>query len=192
MGNGAAAGVMAADFLVVMNRVLFLEMLVNLSHQEDPACWAGNPNRLSVSVILLFQTFLHRLLTRRQPLMGAQIAAHPHWLSAGAALLLLFFPDVPPLVWGVSGAGQGVVEGVGVVPKHNSSHSFKHWYIFIKTSTLLIFFLTFFCKNGGVNQYKICMVVWGTVPSLHKRKKTKQNQISEKSKIQRLKTTIWA
>lgn len=59
MGNGAAAGVMAADFLMVMNRVLFLEMPVNLSHHEHPACSAGNPNSLLVSVILLFQTFLH-------------------------------------------------------------------------------------------------------------------------------------
>lgn len=59
MGNGAAAGVMAADFLVVMNQVLFLETPVNLSHHEHPACSAGTPNSLSVSVILLFQTFLH-------------------------------------------------------------------------------------------------------------------------------------
>lgn len=142
-------------------------------------------------------------LATRQPLMGAQIAAHPHRISVSAALLFFCFfshsfLDVPPLVWRVSGAwggvggvgGDGVVEGLA---KHNSSHGFKHWYIFIKTSTLLIFFLTFFCKNGGVNQYKICMVVWETVPSLHKRKKqNKTNKLSEKSKIQRLKTTISA
>lgn len=93
MGNGAAAGAMAACFLVVMNRVLFLEMPVNLSHREHPACSAGNPNSPSVSVILLFQTLLpppplprRWYLATRQPLMGAQTAAHPHRISAGAVL----------------------------------------------------------------------------------------------------------
>lgn len=62
MGNGAAAaGVTAVDFLVVMNRALFLETPVNLSHHEHPACSAGNPNSLSVSVIRLLLTHTQSL-----------------------------------------------------------------------------------------------------------------------------------
>lgn len=200
MGNSAAARVMVADFLMVMNRVLFLEMPVNLSHHEHPACSAGNPNSLSVSVILLFQTFLH-------PPAGAGtspgvsrwwelrlLLTHTESLSVQPCCFFCFFiPDVPPIVWWVSGWGGGDGDGGGGgLAKHNSSHSFKHWYIFIKTSTLLIFFLTFFCKNGGVNQYKICMVVWETVSSLHKRKKPNQTKQTIRETIQRLKTTISA
>lgn len=62
-----------------------------------------------------------------------------------------------------------------------TAHHFKHWYLFIKTSTLLIFF--FFCKN--VNQYKICMVIWETSSSLHKRKMSPGYR--EKFKIQQQK-----
>lgn len=99
MGNGAAAGVMAADFLIVMNRVLFLKMPVNLSHQEHPACSAGNPNSLSVSVILLFPTFLpplprRRYLATRQLLMRAQIAAHPHRISRRSSVVGFLIPSL--------------------------------------------------------------------------------------------------
>lgn len=91
------------------------------------------------------------------------------------------FPDVSPLVWWVSGGKVGWVGGVVREGKaQQQPQRFKHWYIFIKTSTLQIFFLTFFCKNGGVNQYKICMVIWETVASLHERKRKKTNKLSEK------------
>lgn len=105
MGNGAAAGVMALDFLVVMNRVLFLETPVNLSHHEHPACSAGNPNSLSVSVIRLLLT--HTPSLRVQP-------------------CCVFFPCLTFLLWfdedqGPRGGGGGLL-----AKQKTSSYSFKH------------------------------------------------------------------
>lgn len=107
MGNGAADGAMVARFLVVMNRVLFLEMPVNLSHREHPACSAGNPNSLSVSVILLFQTLLPPPLPALVPRHtsaadGSSDCSSPTPNLRRCSVVLSFFfkflPNVSPLV----------------------------------------------------------------------------------------------
>lgn len=155
MGNGGAGGVMAADFLVVMNRVLFLEMPVNLSHHEHPGCSAGNPNSLSVSVILLFQTFLPppplALVPRHASAAdGSSDCCSPTPnLCRCSCVFLLFFLFLPwrfsSSLMSISGRGVGGwVGGALASLKHNSSHNTLNIDIFLLRQVLFWFFFSLF------------------------------------------------
>lgn len=194
MGNGAAAGVMAADFLVVMNRVLFPEMLVNLSHHEHPACSAGNPNSLSVSVILLFQTFLHPptppapLPRQASAADGSSDCCSPTPNLCRCSVVFFFFyysfPDVPPLVWRVSGAGG----------RSTTAATALNIDIFLLRQVLFWFFFSLFSVK--MVAWTNTKYAWSYEKQFHhytkENNKRKQNKLSEKTKIQQLKTTISA
>lgn len=200
---------------MVMNKVLFLKMPINLSKSLTSTCSAGTlnggPQACRCQSSCHLKHFSPLSVPRRvcQSLMGDQIAAtaaaHPRWICIRTVFLPRRETFLPLWVWRVSAAQDEAgrfnpanvfsmvnrrsefdnrYELINSAPSQSrtrlqsetmffdqvtAAHHFKHWYLFIKTSTLLIFFS--FCKNVGVNQYKICMVIWETSSSLHKRKK---------------------
>lgn len=219
---------------MVMNKVLFLKMPINLSKSLTSTCSAGTLNRgpracqcQSLCHLKHFAPLSVPCHVCQSP-MGDQIAAtaaaHPRWIYICTVFLPRRETFLPSWVWRVSAAQDEAgrfnpanvfstvnrrsefdnrYELINSAPSRSrtrlqsetmffdqvtAAHHFKHWYLFIKTSTLLIFFFPFVKMLAWTNT----KYAWPYEKHpLHYTKENMPPGNREKFKIQQHKQPLW-